>query len=173
LLLLWGTRLREAAYASHGEIEVDDGGDSWLVIPGSRMKAGKVHRVYLTPTALSIIGRSPKRGCHDLIITEPSGRRVTAFGRIKKTIDRTAAEVAAADGIKGIDAFVLHDVRRTARSFWSGIPGVSDVAKEMALAHAPSGIRRRGDPVYLNMQSAHRAASPRRAPVEWQRTSPC
>jgi integrase len=141
LLMLWGTRLREAAYASHGEITVDDAGDSWLVVPGSRMKAGKTHRVFITPTALSIIERSPKRGQRGLILTEPSGRPIVAFSRVKTAIDRTAAEIAAADGIKGVGPWVLHDLRRTARSFWSAIPGVSDTAKEMALAHAPGGVR--------------------------------
>jgi integrase len=103
LLLLLGLRLRECAHIADHEIEVDDSGTTWLRIPVERMKSARPHAVPLGATARAIIEASPRRGARSLVFTEPrTGRRLTAFSRIKRYIDEAVAAVAAETGAPGI-----------------------------------------------------------------------
>ena len=45
------------------------------------------------------------------------------------------------DELSGVTGWRNHDLRRTARSHWSAIPGISDTVKELMLAHVQPGIR--------------------------------
>jgi hypothetical protein len=140
LLLLTGGRLREIAHAAHHEIEAADDGTVWLCVPGSRMKAGRSHRVPLGRVARGIIEAAPRRGARGMILTEPSGRPLVAFSRIKARIDEAAAMVAAETGAPGIATpWTFHDTRRSFRTGLSEL-GVPDHVAELCIAHVRGGI---------------------------------
>jgi integrase len=135
MLLLTALRLREAALMGRSEI----GADGWLTIPPARMKQGKQHRVFLTPAAHAIIARRLVVG--DYVFRRNDGP-LRSFGSIKQQID------ALIPG--GMPHWTFHDLRRTARSNFSGLcPSdepkdsklrFSDTVCELAIAHRPSGI---------------------------------
>jgi hypothetical protein len=64
------------------------------------------------------------------------------FSAAKDKIDAACAEIAAETGAKPIaENWTFHDLRRTTRSHFSAIGGVSDTVRELALAHTIGGIR--------------------------------
>jgi integrase len=134
MLLLSACRLREIAEARWDEL---DGVNSMLVIPASRMKGKKEHSIPLTPAMQDIIGCLPKFQQGRFLFSSSGGRApVGAFGRFKRRLDAAIAK-GMPDGIK---PWVLHDLRRSARSLMSRAGVAPDVA-EKCLAHLPGGIQ--------------------------------
>jgi integrase len=126
LLLLTGQRRSEVAEARWSEI-VDD---LWM-IPPDRMKMEAAHVVPLVPEMRALIDELPRRGDH---LFSFNGRTpVAGFSKMKAVIDALMPAKTP--------HWVLHDLRRTCRSHWSAIP-VSDIVKELLLAHAKQGLVR-------------------------------
>jgi integrase len=118
-LLLVGVRRNEAAHMSRAELK----GDVWT-IPAERMKAKAEHVVPLSPMALALL---PAKG--EWMFGDPGP--LTNFSRRKAKLDRA---VPMAQG------WVLHDLRRTARSLLSRAGVNADIA-ERCLAHTIGGVR--------------------------------
>jgi len=121
-LLLTGARRHEASNATWDELK----GGVWL-LPAARNKVKQDLARPLSSAAQNLVGGLPK-----------IGRYVFTFGGVKPLsgFAKPKARLDAASGAKG---WILHDLRRTARSLLSraGIP--PDVA-EMCLGHVLTGV---------------------------------
>jgi len=121
LLLLTGCRLSEIAEMTHSELSDDL---STLHLPGSRTKNGRPHVVYLSPLAREVLKSvKPIEGCPYVFST--NGRTpVSGFSKAK----------ARLDGLMSVQAWRLHDLRRTAATGMAGL-GVPPHIVEAALNH--------------------------------------
>jgi integrase len=148
LVLLTAQRPGEVAGIHTSEID-----GSWWTIPSARSKNGKAHRVYLTATALSLLGNTTGKG---FVFRCPHESR-------EQSIDSHSLPVAvrrnlvwpltdskgkplyqkdrkpATENKLGIDKFTPHDLRRTAATFMSGL-GFHDEVIDAVLNHGKKGI---------------------------------
>ena len=110
-------------------------GDEWL-IPAAKMKSGKPQLVHITAALRDQIGTG--RG---YVFSRDGGATgIGGFDECKVALDAKVDELRKADGRKPIkERWVLHDLRRTARSIMSRC-ATPDVA-ERVLGHAIPGIR--------------------------------
>jgi integrase len=119
-LLLTAVRRNEAGYMTRTELT----GDIWT-IPAARMKGKVEHVIPLSPAALAQLPAAGERmfpGRHALVVD---------FDGCKEAFDR---RVPMAQG------WVLHDLRRTARSLMARA-GVKDEVAERCLAHVQGGVK--------------------------------
>ena len=133
----------------------------WWIIPADRAKNGKAHRVYLTDTALELIGDTTDRGYifPTPIKKDKTGRQLEE----EQPIGDTALSVAVARNlaypvtdIKGrplylkdgkpatenrleVDHFTPHDLRRTAATFMAK-NGEMDEVIDAVLNHSKQGV---------------------------------
>lgn len=159
LVLLTGQRPGEVIGMHTSEIN-----GKWWTIPAERSKNKKAHRVYLTDTALELIGAlevpDPKtkemkpKGyifpCTNLKKVQPMGRL-----SMSQVISRNLAVPVKVDGKPvfdkegkpvtenklGVADFTPHDLRRTAATFMSQI-GFMDEIIDAVLNHTKQGIIR-------------------------------
>ncbi len=99
--------------------------------------SGHAFQVPLSRATLQLIGPGRKK----FIFSTNVGRRpFSGFSKSKAELDRKINELRARDARKAMPSWVLHDLRRTARSLMSraGVP--SDIA-ERVLGHAIGGVR--------------------------------
>jgi integrase len=141
-VLLTATRRSEAARVARDEISPS--GD-WL-IPAARMKAKQEHLIPLSSAAKAIIDAIPKFGPH--VFTTNGRCPMNNFGKVKIDLDaamlaelRVAAERRGEDPTKiTLKPWVIHDLRRTARSLMPRA-GVSPDVAERCMAHVIGGTR--------------------------------
>jgi integrase len=124
-LLLTAVRRSEAAGMTRAEIA-----NGIWVIPASRMKAGIEHIIPLSRDAQGILASLPVIGGSSLMWTNDGRKALRNFSKPKVALDQ----------LSGLTGWVLHDLRRTARSLMSRGGVMPDVA-ERCLAHTISGIR--------------------------------
>ena len=128
-LILTAARSGEARGARWSEIDVDK--RVWT-LPGERMKAGKEHRVPLSPHAVAVLERArrlrSRKGC-ELVFPGRSGEREL------KDMALTNALWAAGVGERA----TVHGFRSTF-SDWSAEQGNAPMLAEAALAHAVQGV---------------------------------
>ncbi len=125
LLLLTATRRKEAAGMRRSEIV----GTEWT-IPQERYKTGRELVVPLSATAVGVLERLPRIGNGDLMFTSDGRVPIGGFSDRKAAFDEAC----------GVTGWVLHDLRRTARSLMSRAGVDSDIA-ERCLGHVISGVR--------------------------------
>lgn len=140
-LLLTATRRNEAAYIQRGELSNGE----WIV-PAERMKGKREHVVPLSPAAKAILDQIPPLG--PFVFTTNGRGPIKGFGKFKAKLD--AAVLAALRKVatdRGedpnkirLERWVLHDLRRTARSLMSRAKVSPDIA-ERCLAHTIGGVR--------------------------------
>ncbi len=124
LILLTAQRPSEVAGMHASEIE-----GSWWTIPGARTKNGKSHRVYLSQTALSLIGSIEGRGYLFPSSVGKGGRHITGNALNYALRRNVAVPVVDGDGnpvslengmpatenrLGVVEHFTPHDLRRTA-----------------------------------------------------------
>jgi len=151
MLALTAQRRDEVADMSWPEVDLER--KLWT-IPASRMKADAAHIVPLGPEAIELLktlprwSKSEKMG--EFVFTTTIGRRpVSGFGKAKGRLDRIIfdalrreAEEQGDDPSKvNIEHWVLHDLRRTARTRMSTIPA-DDLVRELVIAHAKPGLHK-------------------------------
>lgn len=124
-ILLTATRKNEAAHALRSEID----GDVWT-IPGSRNKSKRDHVIPLSKAAKAILDGMPIINGSDLIFTHDGLTFIGGFSKFKKRLDE----------LSGVSDWVIHDLRRTARSLMSRA-GVSSDHAERCLGHVLGGVR--------------------------------
>jgi integrase len=108
------------------------------VIPAIRNKGKVDHLLPLTDTLLNLLDAKNKRG---FMFSSDSGRKAfSGFSKAKAVLDTKLAAMRKAAGGKPMQAWVFHDLRRTARSLMAraGVP--SDHA-EQVLGHVVPGVR--------------------------------
>jgi integrase len=125
-LLLTACRREEAAgMRRKGELS----GTVWT-IPADRYKTGVDHVVPLSPAAKAIVDEQPKLGKGDLVFTAEGRVPLCSFTYRKALFDKAC----------GVTGWVVHDLRRTARSLMSRAKVDGDVA-ERCLGHIVGGVR--------------------------------
>lgn len=137
-LLLCATRRNESSRMNSAEID----GDLWT-IPGARYKTKLDHVVPLTPAALALIGEKPasvKKNTWFIFSTTDGAKPFSGFSKAKVELDKAIAEIRTAAGRAPMLPWVLHDLRRTARSLMSRAKVPTDHA-ERAMGHVMGGVR--------------------------------
>jgi integrase len=143
-LLLTGLRRTEAARASWSEIEYlrrnDYQGDV-LTIPAARMKGKLDHAVPLTPRVLALLGRRPNdaKGRPFMFSTDYGTTALSGYSKAKAALDREITPLREADRREAMPRWVLHDLRRTAKTLMQRA-GVRPDISERVLAHAIRGV---------------------------------
>lgn len=140
-LLLTGQRRGEVAGGTWPEI--DEEGGLWT-IPAERMKAGLVHEVPLVPAMLDLLRGLPTANARKTYVFASPARidaPIGGFSQIKDDLDRHISEAREAAGAEPMQAWRLHDLRRTMRSGLSRLRVPSEIA-ERVIAHIPGGVRR-------------------------------
>ena len=125
-LLLTAARREEAAGMRR---KSELAGDVWTVA-ADRYKTGVDHVVPLSPAAKAIVDELPKLGNGDLVFTVSGRVPLGNFTRRKARFDKAC----------GVTGWVLHDLRRTARSLMSRAKVDGDIA-ERCLGHIVGGVR--------------------------------
>jgi integrase len=122
LLMLTGLRRQEIADLRWSEIRWGD--KPTLVLPASRMKMQREHVVPLCPMAAALIHAVPRRLGEDRLFSRIS------FGQKQLWLDPAC----------GVGGWVVHDLRRSARTYWAEL-GIQDHVAERLLAHSTqSGV---------------------------------
>ena len=121
-ILLTATRRNEAAHMRWSELN----GDRTWIIPASRYKTNLDHVIPLSSLAQSML---PKRN-GELVFSESGRNAIGGYHRRKQAIDEAS----------GVTGWVIHDLRRTARSLLSRVGVASDHA-ERCLGHVIGGVR--------------------------------
>jgi integrase len=121
-ILLTATRRNEVRFAKRSEIT----GTEWT-IPASRYKTKIDHVIPLSQAALAAMGNTEANG---FIFTANGKQAIGGLDRHKRAIDK-ASEVTG---------WVVHDLRRTARSLMSRAGVSADIA-ERCLGHVIGGVR--------------------------------
>lgn len=127
-ILLTATRRNEAAHMKWAELSPPANHDrgAWL-IPAARYKTNLDHVVPLSELALSVL---PKERNGPFVFSANGRTAIGGLDRHKRAIDE-------ASGVKG---WVIHDLRRSARSLLSRAGVASDHA-ERCLGHVIPGVR--------------------------------
>ncbi|HKF61966.1 MAG TPA: integrase arm-type DNA-binding domain-containing protein [Dongiaceae bacterium] len=125
LLLLTGQRRCEASDMPWAEL----GRDGTWVIPAGRSKNKRLHVVPLSGAARAVIEAQPRAG--DFVFSCSTGSPYAAFSRGKLALDKAMGDSA--------QPWVLHDLRRTARSLMSRA-GVQPHIAERVLNHTMTGV---------------------------------
>lgn len=106
---------------------------NWWTIPAERAKNGKSHRVYLTDTALSLIGDTTGKG---FIFPCPHNGKDQAIA--VNALPRAVRRNMAGNRLD-IDHFTPHDLRRTAATFMA-MNGEMDEVIDAVLNHSKQGV---------------------------------
>jgi integrase len=131
LLLLTGQRRTSVSHAHADELK----GDTWT-IPAARSKTKTPIVVPLSAEAKALL--ATRRDGY-LMSTEGGTTGFSGYGLPKIELDREIDKLRKRDGRKPMPHFVLHDLRRTARSIMSRY-ATPDVA-ERVIGHAIPGMR--------------------------------
>ena len=127
MLILTGQRRGEVAGMSWDEIDLT--ARTWT-IPAARAKNGREHKVPLSPQAMSILEALPRIG-GAYVFTTNGDTSVSGFSRGKARLD---AAIKASNGGTALDAWALHDIRRSVASGLARI-GVNLPVIERCLNH--------------------------------------
>jgi integrase len=129
LLILTGQREREVADMRWAEVDFTQ--RMWT-IRAERMKGSRAHEVPLTSAAVGLLESLPRWNNGDCVFTTTAGTKpVNGFSKAKIRIDK----------LSGVSGWVLHDLRRSARTHLSALP-VEDLVRELVIAHAKPGLHK-------------------------------
>jgi integrase len=133
-LLLTASRRDEAALAPWTELD-DEG--VWT-IPADRFKSGHQHVVPLPEAAREIIGGLTRLG--PLVFANAGYRPMGGLSDLKRQLDAAMLEeLRKSDPAAELAPWVLHDIRRTAKTLMSRA-GVRPDISERVLGHAMPGV---------------------------------
>jgi integrase len=116
-----------------------------LIVPKERYKTKRDNLVPLTPKLKELIAAQPRRGKCPYVFTTNGETPFSGFSKCKAALDRKINANRKKRGIKEpMPGWVLHDLRRTARTLMSGAGVTNDIA-ERVLGHAMEPLRARYD----------------------------
>jgi integrase len=134
VLLLTAQRRQEVAGMRRSEIE----GADWTV-PADRAKNNRPNEIMLSPTAFSLIYRLPAFG--DFVFGQTGSSPFSGFTKCKTALDHRMQDLLAqSEPQRSLKPWVLHDLRRTARSLMSRA-GVRPEIAERVLNHVIAGVQ--------------------------------
>lgn len=145
MLLLTAVRRTEAADANWPEIislDREDYRGEVLVIPAARMKSKLDHAVPMTPAVRALVGEraQDKELTGPFIFSTRSGKRpFSGFSKAKAALDKHIAQLREKEGREPMPAWVLHDLRRTAKTLMQRAGTRPDIS-ERVLAHVIPGV---------------------------------
>lgn len=129
-VLLTGCRRKEAAALRRTWLKAIDG-EHFAVLPRAITKAGREHAVPLPLPLLSMLMAVPKSNVDpDLVFVGRHGQIMSGWTQRWRRV-RSALQAAGFQG-----NITLHDLRRTARSWWTTL-GADEQLSEMMLNHRP------------------------------------
>jgi len=128
LILVTGQRPGEVLGMHRREISEEASGVWWIIPPERALKGKRHHRVYLTSTALELIGDSEG-------YIFPATRKSTTEHIIKTTV----SQVVNVSNSYGLPKWTPHDLRRTARTHMARI-GIPEEHAEAVLNHSKKGM---------------------------------
>lgn len=126
LLFFTGCRRNEIGGLCWSELNLNTG---TMTLPALRTKSGRGHQLSLPPQAVEVLRQCPRKADRDLLFGHRGGQ-FCSWGWSKMRLDR---DLAAA-GYK-LEAWSLHDIRRTARTRFGKI-GIKPHVAELVLGHA-------------------------------------
>lgn len=126
LLILTGQRENEVAGMTWAEVDFEK--KIWA-IPAVRMKGRRAHEVPLAPDAVALLKSLPRFDGPYVFTTTGGKKAVNGFSKTKVRIDK----------LSKVEGWVIHDLRRTARTHFSALP-VPDMIRELVIAHAQPGL---------------------------------
>jgi integrase len=128
VLIMTGQRLREIADLRWREIDL---GEGLITIEAARMKMDVAHVVAPGPKTMALLASLPRGKGGDFVFSTTNGAKpINGFSNFKTRLD----------ALCGVEDWVLHDLRRTARTHFSALP-VQDHIRELVIAHARPGIK--------------------------------
>lgn len=131
MLLLTAQRRSEVSGMLRSEINAD----VWT-ISGGRTKTDEDYVVPLTGEALSVIEAQPVIDNCDFVFSTNGNTAFSGFSKSKQELDK---ELSKAMNGKVVPPWVLHDLRRTAKTFMSRA-GVQPHISERVLGHVVPGV---------------------------------
>ena len=165
LILLTGQRPGEVAGMHSREIE-----DNWWTIPAERAKNNTLHRVFLTETALELIGNQ-----NGFVFPSRSKQGHIDENAVAYAIRRNLKDYKPRRAIKGdsirmvkvaenrkmeLDHFTPHDLRRTAATFLA-LLGYSDEIIDAVISHKKIGV--------IKLYNRHKYDNEKKAALEsWE-----
>jgi integrase len=154
--MLMLTALRRGEVAEAGRSEFDFEQKLWT-IPPQRMKGedgdSGPHVVPLTAEMLKVMEALPRFDGGNFLFTSRDGKQpVSGFSKMKQRLDKLMleelqkiAEQRGEDPAKvTLDAWIIHDVRRSVRTHLSALP-VPELVRELILAHAQPRLHKTYD----------------------------
>ena len=133
LLFLTACRVSEIAGLSWSEADFDT---KTLVIPASRMKGGREHRVPLSPVAMDILTTIKKGQRPGTRFVFPSQ---TQKNKSFSSIDRRKETISKIAGVEN-GSWVTHDIRRSVATLCARDIGTAPEMIDRILAHTPKGV---------------------------------
>ena len=141
-LILTATRSGDILGAKWSEI--DEGSKVWT-IPAERMKAGREHRVPLSPQAMVIITEMKKAYQCEYIFPGPTGKKGMSNGAL----------LALMKGMPAYATYVPHGFRSTFRDWAAETTSFANETLELALAHS---IRDKTEAAYRRLDQIDKRA---------------
>ena len=126
LALLTAQRRDKVASMCWQDVNVDG---VWT-IPTEAREKGNAGELVLPANALEIIKRQPRFSSNPYVFAGRGNKRINAWSQSKAALDAS---------LPGVDAWVLHDLRRTARSLMARAGVRPDVA-ERVMGHVIGGV---------------------------------
>jgi integrase len=126
LLLLTAQRREKVVSMRRSDVSIDG---VWTIAVEAREK-GNAGELVLPPAALEIIRAQPQLGDNPYILAGRGGAHINGYSKAKRQFDEKLPDVAP---------WVLHDLRRTARSLMSRAGVRPDIA-ERVMGHAIAGV---------------------------------
>lgn len=136
VLLLTGQRREEVGAMRWAELDMEAG--LWT-IPADRYKTGIVHVVPLTQPVKDIIASVSKLSDEFVFATKKESH-FSGYSKCKARLDSEVAAQRKKADLPEIDAWTLHDLRRTLRTGLSELKVGSDIA-ERVIGHVIGGVR--------------------------------
>jgi integrase len=108
------------------------------------MKARAAHAVPLSDDAIAVLKSLPRFDGGEYLFSVQFGKRpVAAFSAAKAQFDALMLKALREDEPKAkLPDFVIHDIRRTVRTGLSAIPNISDLVRELVIAHTKPGLHK-------------------------------
>ena len=128
--LLTGQRREKVAGMKRGDLA----GNVWTIASEAREKAN-AGQLSLPPLALQIVEEQPQRSDNPHVFAGRLKTPMSGFSKLKKAMDADGAKRLGSE----IPPYVLHDLRRTAKSLMARA-GVRPDVSERVLGHAIAGV---------------------------------